>query len=49
MRVSYPTSITAKSPQTYDLDGQVVIKNNDRLRTEVDKIMEHKSGLNHGF
>ena len=31
MRVSYPTNVTAKSPQTYDLDGQVVIKNNEHI------------------
>jgi hypothetical protein len=35
--------------QTCDTGCQFYWPNNDRLRTEVDKIMEHKSGLNHGF
>ena len=35
--------------QTCDTGCQLYWHNNDRLRTEVDKIMEHKSGLNHGL
>ena len=35
--------------QTCDTGCQFHWPNNDRLRTEVDKITEHESGLNHGF
>ena len=35
--------------QTCDTGCQFYWPNNDRLRTEVDKITEQKSGLNHGF
>ena len=35
--------------KTCDTRCHLYWPNNARLRTKVDKIMEHKSGLNHGF